>query len=168
MKTSKYQSLIGSELNKKCSSCGEYKKIEDFHKKDANKDGLDYNCKLCANKKIRERRKSNNNSTTKVYERTLKGKLVRTYRNMLSRVKGVLKSKAHLYEGLHILSKEEFYEWSLNNTEYNNLYNDWVKNKYDLRLSPSIDRIETSKGYSLDNIRWITFSENSSIADHRR
>lgn len=168
MKTSKYQSLIGSELTKRCSSCSEYKELGDFHRKSAHKDGLDYDCKLCANKKIRDRRKSNSNSTTKVYEKTLKGKLVRTYRNMLSRVKGVLKSKSHLYEGLHILDKEEFYKWSLNNTEYISLYNNWVKSGYDLKLSPSIDRIETTKGYSLDNIRWITFSENSSIADHKR
>ncbi len=68
--------------HEKCTNCKETKKLEDFHKKSSNLDGLDYNCKICANKKTKDRRSSNNNLTTKVYERTLKGKLVRTYRNI--------------------------------------------------------------------------------------
>ena len=153
---------------KECTNCKETKKLEDFHKKSSNLDGLEYNCKVCANKKSRDRRNSNNNIVTKVYERTLKGKLVRTYRNMLSRVKGVLKNKSHLYEGLEILSKEDFYKWSLNNEEYIKLFNNWVDSDYELKVSPSIDRKDTSKGYTINNIRWITFSENCSIANHSR
>lgn len=150
-----------------CSTCNKDKKLEDFHKKSSNLDGLDYDCKLCANKKVRDRRKTTNNTTTKKYERTKKGKLVRTYRNMLSRVKGILKNKSHLYEGLPILDKESFYEWSLSNEDYNRIFDNWVDKNYDLKFSPSIDRKNTDKGYILDNIRWITFSENCSIANHK-
>lgn len=146
---------------KKCSVCKIDKKLEDFHKKSSNIDGLDYGCKKCANKKIRDRRKSNNNLTTKNYEKTLKGKLVRTYRNMLSRVKGILKNKAHLYEGLEILSKEGFYDWSLKNPDYISLFNNWVESDYNLKLCPSIDRVDPSKGYILENMRWVTFEFNS-------
>jgi hypothetical protein len=151
---------------KVCSTCSKSKELEDFHKKSSNTDGLDYDCKLCANKKSRDRRSKDNNKNTKVYERTKKGKLVRTYRNMLSRVKGILKNKAHLYEGLDILDKDLFYKWSLNDSEYNKIFDNWVNSNYDLKVSPSIDRILTDKGYTLDNIRWITFSENCSIAKH--
>lgn len=146
---------------KTCSTCNKHKELEDFHKKSSNIDGLDYDCKDCANKKIRDRRSDKNNLDTKVYERTKKGKLVRTYRNMLSRVKGILKKKAHLYEGLEILDKESFYEWSLNNNDFNKLFNDWVESDYDLKLSPSIDRKDHLIGYTLSNIRWVTFSFNS-------
>lgn len=66
--------------------------------------------------------KKNNNSVTKTYERTIKGKLVRTYRNMLSRVSSILKKKSHLYQGLDILDKEEFYDWSLQNENYLRLF----------------------------------------------
>lgn len=152
---------------KMCNTCNKDKELEDFHRKSSNLDGLDYDCKLCANKKVRDRRSKNSNLNTKVYERTKKGKLVRTYRNMLSRVKGILKTKAHLYEGLPILDKEVFYEWSLNNDDYHKIFNNWVDSDYDLKLSPSIDRKETDKGYTLDNIRWITFSKNCSIANHK-
>lgn len=152
---------------KTCSTCKTPKVLEDFHKKSSNIDGLDYDCKICANKKVRNRRFNKENSDTKKYERTKKGKLVRTYRNMLSRVKGILKNKAHLYEGLEILDKEVFYKWSLNDKEYNKIFNDWVDSDYNLKLSPSIDRKETNKGYTLDNIRWITFSENCSLANHK-
>ena len=45
MKTSKYQSLIGSELNKRCSNCSEYKELGDFHRKSANKVDYDEMCR---------------------------------------------------------------------------------------------------------------------------
>lgn len=111
----------------------------------------------------REYRRKNKNYSTKKYERSKKGKLMRTYRNMESRVKGILKKKEHLYGGLPLLEREEFYEWSLGDEHFNSLYDDWVKSDYDLKLSPSIDRKDTSEGYTKDNIRWVTHSENSSL-----
>lgn len=111
--------------------------------------------------KQREYRRRTRNAATKRYERTGKGKLMRTYRNMLSRVKGIAPKGRHRYKDLEILNKQEFYEWSLNDTEYNRLYDEWVKSGYDRRLSPSIDRIDTTKGYVLGNMQWLTHSENS-------
>lgn len=114
------------------------------------------------NAKQRERRKKNNNKNTKKYEKTKKGFLVRCYRNMLSRVSGVTKKKNHLYLGLPILDKNTFYEYSLNNNEFNKLFKDWEISNYNRKLTPSIDRLDTNNGYTLDNIQWITFSENCS------
>lgn len=156
------------EQYKKCTKCESDKLLSLFNVNSSSIDGLDYHCRECFNKKQRERRASMNNSTTKKYERTLKGKLVRTYRNMLSRVNGILKNKVHLYGGLEILDKNVFYEWSLNNSDYEMLFNNWVDGDYDLKISPSIDRKDAGKGYSLDNIRWVTFSENCSTANHKR
>ena len=102
---------------------------------------------------------------TKKYEKTVKGYLVRTYRNMLSRVTGILKNKAHLYKGLEILNKEEFYSWALN-SNYPTLLQTYTESNYDMKLAPSIDRIDPLKGYSIDNIRWVTHSENSSNTRH--
>ena len=114
------------------------------------------------NLKQRFRRRNNGNKNTKKYEKTKKGFLVRVYRNMLSRVTGVTKTKNHLYLGLDILDKQLFYELSLNSLEFHSLFSDWEKSNYNRKLTPSIDRIDSKKGYLIDNVQWITFSENCS------
>jgi len=112
------------------------------------------------NKYQREFRALNGNSWTKKYEKTHKGFLVRTYRNMLSRVNGVTKNKNHLYLGLEILDKETFYKWSIYNFDFISLFAYWELNDFKRTLTPSIDRIDSKKGYTINNIQWITFSEN--------
>lgn len=99
------------------------------------------------------------NKWTKRYEKTEKGFLVRCYRNMLSRVKGI-SPKRHLYKGKEILDRESFYEWSLKNEDFKNMFTKWKDSGHQRILTPSIDRIDTSMGYSLKNMRWVTFSEN--------
>lgn len=101
------------------------------------------------------------NANTKKYERTKKGKLMRNYRNMESRIKGIQWRKAHLYEGKELISRDEFYNWAMNKPEFHRLFEDWVSSDYDRKLSPSVDRIDSSKGYTLDNMEWVTHSENS-------
>lgn len=117
-------------------------------------------------KRQREYRKKTGNAVTKRYERTKKGKLMRTYRNMMNRVNGI--SKPHLYEGKGLIERDKFYSWSLNNCNFNELYKIWVKNDYCRKLSPSIDRINVNKGYTEGNIRWITHSENSRLGAIRK
>jgi hypothetical protein len=113
------------------------------------------------NERQRERRKINRNWDYKKYEKTKNGFLMRTYRNMLSRVLGIQKLKAHLYQGLGIIKKEDFYKWSLNDFNFNELFSKWVDSGYNRKISPSIDRIITELGYEEGNIQWITHSENS-------
>jgi hypothetical protein len=100
---------------------------------------------------------------SKLYEKTPKGFLMRTYRNMQSRVTGVQKKKAHLYKGLAILPRDDFYAWAWDNSEFWRLYKQWSATDYDRRLSPSINRIDTNKGYTIGNIEWLTHSVNSSL-----
>lgn len=113
--------------------------------------------------KQRERRRAEGNAATKKYERTKNGKLMRNYRNMESRVKGIQKKKSHLYYGKELLPREDFYAWAKNSEDYNSLYNDWVKSGYDRKLAPTVDRIDSSRGYVVDNMRWLTHSENSRL-----
>ena len=108
-------------------------------------------------------------SNNRRYHKTKKGKLMLTYNNMTRRVTGYV--KPHLYKGLDICSRDVFYDWSLNNESFNYLYIDWVNSGFKRALSPSIDRIDTNKGYLSENIQWITLSENSkkgAISRHKK
>lgn len=116
------------------------------------------------NEAQRKLRASNNNAATKSYEKTEGGFIMRTYRNMKSRVLGINKNKAYLYKGKYILPKEEFYSWALNDTDFKKLFFKYKKSGYKIRLCPSIDRINPIVGYELGNIRFIEHYKNSGRA----
>lgn len=113
------------------------------------------------NARLREYRKRTNNLATKKYEKTKKGFLVRCYRNMQSRTNGVQKLKSHLYQNKELLSREDFYSWSLQDENFNSLFKTWETEHYNQKLTPSINRVDSKEGYILDNMEWITHSENS-------
>lgn len=113
-------------------------------------------------KRQRERRRQNGNADTKKYEKTINGFLMRMYRNMKSRVSGVQSKKAHLYKGKELLDKEEFYEFAAHSPMFLVLWEGYVSKDYDRKVAPTVDRIDSSKGYTLDNMQWVTHSVNSS------
>jgi hypothetical protein len=39
----------------------------------------------------------------------------------------------------------------------------YKSSEFNRKLAPTVDRIDSSKGYSLDNMRWLTHSENSRL-----
>lgn len=109
----------------------------------------------------RDLRRRTNNQATKRYEKTPKGFLMRMYRNMQSRIEGVQWMKKHLYEGKELLSREDFYNWAEGSEKFLELYYQYKFSDYDRKLAPSVDRIDSSRGYTLDNMEWVTHSENS-------
>lgn len=109
----------------------------------------------------RARRQRDGNIYTIRYERTKSGKLMRIYRNMQSRVEGVQHLKAHLYEGKELLSREDFYAWAADCPDFERLFDAWAESGYLRRLAPSVDRVDSRRGYSTDNMEWVTHSENS-------
>jgi hypothetical protein len=111
----------------------------------------------------RKHRSRTSNRDTKKYEKTINGFLVRAYRNMQSRVMGIQKSKAHLYKGLSIMPREEFYKFSKGDRAFMRLWRDWVACGYTRVLSPSVNRIDPRRGYEIGNVEWLTQSENSRL-----
>lgn len=109
----------------------------------------------------RARRKANGNADVHKYEKTKRGFLMRLYRNMQSRIKGVQTTKAHLYVGLNLLAREHFYCWSMDDPTFHMLFAVWEDSNYDRKLTPSVDRIDSTEGYHIDNMEWVTHSENS-------
>jgi len=112
-------------------------------------------------KKQRDRRAANGNAATHKYEKTKNGFLMRLYRNMQSRICGVQKLKHHLYDGKYLLPRDEFYDWAKSDPMFHKLFSDWEKSEYERKLTPSVDRIDSDKGYYINNIEWVTHSENS-------
>ena len=109
----------------------------------------------------REARKKNGNAYTKRYERTKKGFLMRKYRNMQSRINGIQKQKHHLYKGKSLLPRADFYAWAFADAEFHRLFTEWESSDYDRKACPSVDRIDSGAGYEVENMQWITHSENS-------
>jgi len=109
----------------------------------------------------RKQRKLNGNKHTKKYEKTRKGFLMRKYRNMQSRVAGIQKKKQHLYKDKVLLDRDDFYEWAINSPCFEQLWTDWIASGYERKLCPTVDRINSSEGYMVSNMHWMTHSENS-------
>lgn len=109
----------------------------------------------------REYRRKNNEIHTKRYEKTISGFLMRLYRNMQSRITGVQKEKYHLYDGKELLDREMFYNWAKGSPEFYELFGNYKMSGYERKLAPSVDRVDSTKGYNLDNMEWVTHSENS-------
>jgi hypothetical protein len=86
------------------------------------------------------------------------------YSKMLRRTKGKDTKNPHLYVGKTILPREVFKEWSMNHPHFLSLYKRWVLSGYDRKLAPSVNRMDSKRGYTLDNIEWVTFSQNASLA----
>jgi len=159
-----------TQYNKKCSICG-----KDFI-------GFNWRAAMCSKECIlKYRRNWHHKNIEKIneknryryhngrkpyyakYEKTITGFLMRLYRNMQSRVTGVQKLKFHLYAGKTLLPRQEFYDWANKSEEFHILYDIWKQGGYDRKLTPSVDRIDSDRGYELDNMRWITHSENSRL-----
>jgi hypothetical protein len=113
-------------------------------------------------------RKANNNSDTHKYEKTPNGFIMRLYRNMESRVTGIQWKKAHLYKGKEILPREDFYNWAKPNPKFLTMFKTWTEKGYDRRLTPTVNRINPQKGYTLDNMEWLTHSENSRLVTRKK
>lgn len=106
-------------------------------------------------------RLKNSNGCTKKYEKTPKGFLMRLYRNMTSRILGIQKEKFHLYEGKSLLDKETFYSWAVDHPDFISMFTLYKDSGYVQKLAPTVDRIESSLGYEISNMQWLTHSENS-------
>jgi len=117
--------------------------------------------RLKRNEWQRNHRAKTNSIHTKKYEKTTSGFLMRLYRNMQSRITGVQKQKYHLYEGKFLLSRQEFYDWAKNSSKFYELFESYKNANWDRKLAPSVDRVDSSKGYLIENMEWVTHSENS-------
>jgi len=99
----------------------------------------------------------NNRLKNKQYRRSLKGQLVRKYQSMRKRS---LDPNRPNIPNEHLCSRQEFYDFALNSIDYRTLHANWVESGFEFALIPTVDRIDNTKGYLIDNIQFITHTEN--------
>lgn len=58
-------------------------------------------------------------------------------------------------------SQEELTAWGMESLTYHTLFEQWEASGYLKHLSPSVDRLDDYKTYSLDNIQIVTWQENN-------
>jgi hypothetical protein len=88
---------------------------------------------------------------------------VKTYDGHISQLYSYIKKRVRTnkyYKGLFVCTRNEFTEWCKNNDDYKRLYILWVRDNYNRRITPSVNRKDSKKGYTLDNIEIITCYEN--------
>jgi len=149
-----------AKKKKKCTFCHKRKVVSAFNKDATRTDGISNKCKDC----IHEYQKGHFVN----HHRTIHGFLTMTYNNMKKRVEGRNSEYPHLWAGKPIMPKEAFMEWSKNHPTFLSLFKRWAMADYDKKLSPSINRINSDKGYVFENVEWVTMSQNCSLAGTAR
>lgn len=103
---------------------------------------------------------SNQKDRYRQYRRSKRGLLMQAHRGMTRRVAG---EQVHWlsYVGLELVSRDEFIQWAMADTDFYTLYDTWEMSNYEYRWTPSIDRLNPALGYTLDNMNFCTISENT-------
>jgi hypothetical protein len=140
-----------------CKDCGEEKEKIEFYSNQGN-------CKECFKKRVKENRK-NNHEQYRLYDiKRQRIDFSRIFRHRYSGMKARIEGRAtrrYEVEGRDICTKNEFLQWCEQNIkQFEKIHRAWKKSNWENKMSPSIDRIDNSKGYTIDNIRWISKSIN--------
>jgi hypothetical protein len=80
------------------------------------------------------------------------------YQYMKTRVGGHGKE---IFKGLEICSTEEFYNFAINNENLKRLMIQWRANGYSSRYAPTVDRIDSARGYLINNIQFLSKLDNT-------
>ena len=97
-------------------------------------------------------------NATEKFRRTPKGVLTNLYSKMRVRNKN---------KGFGDLSFTlvQFHSKCLNDKKYISLFNEWVNSDFDMKMKPSVDRINPLVGYEISNMQFKTWGENRKKAD---
>jgi len=149
---------------KKCKRCKKLKPFSDYYKHKAMGDGYISFCKECTKERINNYRYSNPEKDKEKDRYRIRENFnyifLHRYAGIKNRVK-VRSTRNYKVYGMPMCSKEEFFNWCEKNINvFKKIHKKWKENNYQLKFSPSIDRIDNNKGYLVENMQWLTQSEN--------
>lgn len=91
------------------------------------------------------------------YRRTPKGCLMRAYEHAKRRIA----EGRGLYLGLGICDRKDFYAAFETDPRFLKLHSQWAAGGYLKGQRPTPDRMDTTRGYLVDNITWETYNVNT-------
>lgn len=138
-------------IKKTCTHCQKSLPVDSFYRDWRGKYDVRAKCKGCFIKK-------SNESSRKTPEAFL-GKC---YSQMKYRVEGRTGGERNnrYYLGKELLPREQFMVFGLDSMKFRKLHKEYVQSGFQRELCPSVDRIDSTKGYVLNNVRWLTTKEN--------
>lgn len=154
---------------KKCFKCKVEKPLDQFYKHSQMGDGHLNKCIECTKKDVRRRyydpeiRPRINQYEYNRHHYSYKRIFSHRYGSMKARIEGTT-IRPYKVQGKELVDKQDFIAWCYREDIFDifeKIYNTWKDSGFMNKLAPSIDRIDNSRGYALDNIQWINKSDNS-------
>jgi len=128
--------------SKTCTLCNNTKSFVMFNRDSTKFDGLETRCSACS-KKVKQ-----------LYHRTLNGKIKNLYKDEVNNSKKRNRVRPSY-------TKKWFIKWCMRSELFITLYEKWVESGYDKDLAPSVDRIDSNKPYTKNNIQVMTWYDNN-------
>jgi hypothetical protein len=145
---------------KPCNRCFKDLPLFEFSKNKASSDGLQYRCKKC-DKKYQQERRTENKEYLLSYQRKYQAERRKNFEYRLQMLLNASKQRAVLKNREHSITLEDIKELYPKDGKCPVFGFDLEFNSEGFReTSPSIDRIDSSKGYIKDNIQIISWKAN--------
>lgn len=144
--------------SKKCPHCSTIKLFTEFNNNKATKDGKQRLCRVCDNERLKFNR---SNRDTKGYSKKYR---TERFNDLNFRLRGLLnasKARASSKQREHSITLKDLYDLYPEDNKCPVFGFELQWNTTGFReTSPSIDRIDSSKGYTKDNIQIISWKAN--------
>lgn len=59
-----------------------------------------------------------------------------------------------------LIDSQEFYELAAKDRTYKKLFKQWEESDFDIRMTPTLDRVNAKKGYIAGNLQFLTYTDN--------